>query len=164
MNSSAGWNDWPNIFRSAHFVSAIDYLRMMRVRRKLMVEFEAVMSQVDLLFNCSDLVHTNLTGHPSVILPWRVVERDGVRRPQSVVFTGQLFDESRLLAVAHAFQSRVDGHLQRPPLETWLDQFTAGTLDANPEEKQKESPPDAKAAPSTQSAPPADPPKKGGGT
>ena len=139
-----GWNDWPNIFRSAHFMSAVDYLKIMRVRRKLMLEMEQVMSQVDVMFNCSDLLHTNLTGHPSVILPWRVTEREGVRRPQSAIFTGHLFDESRLLAVANAFQRLVDGHLQSPPLDAWMEQFNAGTLDTPPQEKPADPPAESK--------------------
>jgi Asp-tRNA(Asn)/Glu-tRNA(Gln) amidotransferase A subunit family amidase len=139
-----GWNDWTNIFRAAHFMSAVDYLKIMRVRRKLMLEMEQVMSQIDVMFNCSDLLHTNLTGHPSVILPWRVTEREGLKRPQSVIFTGHLFDESRVLALAHAFQRLVDGHLQRPPLDSWLEQFNAGTLDAPPDKKPGDPPQEAK--------------------
>lgn len=127
-----GWNDWPDIFRAAHFVSAVDYLKLMRVRRKLMLEMEQLMQTVDVLFNCNDLIHTNLTGHPAVVLPWEIAERDGVRRPRPATFAGQLNDESRLLAVAHAFQKRVTGHLQRPPLDAGLEQLAAGTLDDPP--------------------------------
>lgn len=124
------WNEWTDIFRAAHFISAVDYLKLMRVRRKLMAEMEQVMQQVDVLFNCNDLLHTNLTGHPSVVLPWKIAQRSESQRPVPATFTGQLFDEARLCAVAHAFQQLVQGHLERPPLDSFLAQFEAGTLDA----------------------------------
>lgn len=127
------WNDWTDIFRAAHFVSAVDYLKLMRVRRKLMAEMEAVMKQVDVLFNCNDILHSNLSGHPSIVLPWKIAQRTESQRPVPATFTGQLFDEARLCAVAHAFQQQVQGHLQRPPLDSFLTEFEAGTLDAKPE-------------------------------
>ncbi|HMP78081.1 MAG TPA: amidase [Pirellulaceae bacterium] len=116
-----GWNTWPNSFRAAQFVSAVDYVRAMRVRRQLMEAFDALMERVDILVNCSDLMQTNLTGHPSVIFPTAIEERDGRWRPQSTVFTGRLFDEARLLTIAAACQQRI-GPLALPPLEQWLAQ------------------------------------------
>ena len=116
-NETEGWNTWPGSFRSAQFISALDYLRFMRLRRRLMVEMEAVMQSVDVLVNTNDLVITNLTGHPSVVLPRTFRERNGWREPISDVFTGQLHGETDLLQLAHAYQLRVDGHLQRPELD-----------------------------------------------
>lgn len=127
------WNDWTDIFRAAHFVSAVDYLKLMRVRRKLMAEMESLMKQVDVLFNCNDILHSNLSGHPSVVLPWKIAQRTESQRPVPATFTGQLFDEARLCAVAHAFQQQVQGHLQRPPLDAFLAQLEAGNLEAKPE-------------------------------
>jgi Asp-tRNA(Asn)/Glu-tRNA(Gln) amidotransferase A subunit family amidase len=148
------WNDWTDIFRAAHYVSAIDYLKLMRVRRKLMAEMENLMKQVDVLFNCNDLLHTNLSGHPSIVLPWKIAQRSESQRPVPATFTGHLFDEARLCAVAHAFQLQVQGHLQRPPLDAFLAQFEAGTLDAKPESA---APADGGTAPT-----PAAPGKQGG--
>jgi Asp-tRNA(Asn)/Glu-tRNA(Gln) amidotransferase A subunit family amidase len=59
---------------------------------------------------------TNLTGHPSICLP------NGFRNgtPTALTFTGRLFDESTLLAVAKAYQDATGHHLKRPPLEKWI--------------------------------------------
>lgn len=111
-----GWNSWTKSFQAAQFITAIDYLRMQRVRRKLMVEFEELMQQVDLLFNASDLVHTNFTGHPSVIIPFVDPSAEAGKKPASVVFTGHLFDEQTILAVAHEFETRASDSLPRPKL------------------------------------------------
>lgn len=110
-----GWNTWTKSFQAAQFITAIDYLRMQRVRRKLMNEFEMMMQDVDLLFNANDLVHTNFTGHPSVIVPFAPDPSSG-KKPSSVVFTGHLFDEQTILAVAQEFESRAQSELPRPKL------------------------------------------------
>ena len=131
-----GWNVWPDIFRAAQFVSAVDYLRMMRHRRKLLHEFEKLMSQVDVLINAGDLLHTNLTGHPSVVIPSEIRDRKGRKSVRSVVFTGRLFDETRLLALAHAYQGHLTAHLERPPLDKFLATLEAEKAAAD-EEKEK---------------------------
>ncbi|MFO0940203.1 MAG: amidase [Pirellulales bacterium] len=109
-----GWNTWTKSFQAAQFITAIDYLRMQRVRRKLMIEFDELMQEVDLLFNAGDLVHTNFTGHPSVIIPFVDPSAEAGKKPSSVVFTGHLFDEQTILAVAHEFESRAALPLPRP--------------------------------------------------
>ena len=121
-NDVEGWNRWPDIFRTAQFVTAVDYLRIMRERRKLMVEMEKAIANVDVIVNTNDLVITNLTGHPSVVLPQDFRDRRGVKMPSSSIFTGQLNGESDLLALAHAYQSMITAHLERPPLEEFLKQ------------------------------------------
>ena len=88
----------------------------MRLRRKLMVEMEEFMRSVDVLVNANDLFITNLTGHPSVVLPRKFRERNGWKSPVSDVFTGQLFGETELLQLSLAYQNLVDGHLQKPDL------------------------------------------------
>jgi Asp-tRNA(Asn)/Glu-tRNA(Gln) amidotransferase A subunit family amidase len=62
-----------------------------------------------------NLLLTNLTGHPAVVLPNGFRSEDGT--PTSITFTGSLFGESDLLAVAHAYQSATDFHLKRPSVE-----------------------------------------------
>jgi Asp-tRNA(Asn)/Glu-tRNA(Gln) amidotransferase A subunit family amidase len=44
--------------------------------------------------------------------------------PGSLTFTGRLFDETTLLAVAHAYQQATGHHLKRPPLERDLAEGT----------------------------------------
>ncbi len=63
---------------------------------------------------------TNLTGHPTAVLPHGFRDDNGRERPGSITFTGQLYGESTLLAVAVAFQKAVGDHLKRPPLERYL--------------------------------------------
>lgn len=131
-----GLNAWPGIFRRSAFVSGVDYVRAMRVRTLLQREFEKLMSQVDVLVNTNDLVQTNLTGHPSISLPVSFRERNGMKQPVSTVFTGRLFEESKLLALADAYQNLHDAHLQQPPLDAQLEQ-QAKALEAEREAAEK---------------------------
>ena len=121
-----GLNAWPRIFRKAKFTSAVDYVQAMRARRLLMEEMEELMSKVDVLINAEDLGITNLTGHPSAVLPVGYKTENEIDEPISVVFTGQLDGESDLLAVAHAYQQLVEPHLKRPPMEEHLRKFKIG--------------------------------------
>ena len=139
-NETEGWNAWPRIFRSAQFISAIDYLRMMRLRSVLMQEFEKMMSGVDLLCNVFDIFHTNLTGHPSLVIPRDYRDEnsnqegsDGAgpigKRPLHITLTGQLNDDRTVLAVGRACQQKLDAHLKRPPLDQWLLKYSANEID-----------------------------------
>lgn len=110
---------WPTGFRASHFITAVDYLRAQRLRSQLMQEMSEVMNQVDLYVGGNDLAITNLTGHPTVCLPNGFVKRNGAEVPTSLTFTGRLFGESELLAVAHAYQEATGHHLKRPPQDTW---------------------------------------------
>jgi Asp-tRNA(Asn)/Glu-tRNA(Gln) amidotransferase A subunit family amidase len=107
---------WGPTFRRGRFVSGVDYLKAQRARVLLMREMAKVMEKVDLYVNGNDLPITNLTGHPTVCLP------NGFRggTPSAITFTGRLFGESALLAVAKAYQDATGHHLKRPPQETWV--------------------------------------------
>ncbi len=110
---------WPNVFRQGQLIPAVEYIRANRIRTLLMQEMERVMEEVDVYvvpsFGGNDMLMTNLTGHPAVVLP------NGFRRsngtPTSITFTGRLYGETEVLAVAHAYQQATDFHLKRPPLE-----------------------------------------------
>mgnify|MGYP001033345731 CR=1 FL=1 len=119
---SEGLNSWPATFRQARFTPAVEYLRAARVRTLLMRDMAELFEKVDLFVGGSDLdlTITNLTGHPSVVIPGRFHDRDGLPAPGSVVLTGKLYDESTLLAVAHAYQEATGDHRARPPLERFL--------------------------------------------
>lgn len=138
---TAGWNQWPAIFQAACFVSAIDYVRMQRVRLQLMRDFEEAVRDLDFWVDANDLLHTNLTGHPSVVLP-RVIEmRNGAFRPRTTVLSGHLYQDDRLLAFAREFERRVPGGLEHPPMQRWLDEATknaASTDDAPPPDRAEE--------------------------
>ncbi len=105
-------SSWPGTFRMHRFVPAVDYLQANRIRYRMMEEFAAVFSDID-LFLGSDLALTNLTGHPEVCLPHGF---DGRGQPSSLRITGKLFGDEEILLLAHAFQSRTDHHLKRPSL------------------------------------------------
>jgi Asp-tRNA(Asn)/Glu-tRNA(Gln) amidotransferase A subunit family amidase len=113
-----GLNSWPRVWRAARFVPAVDYLRACRVRSLLMAQMQQVMADIDLYVGGGDdLDITNLTGHPQISLPSGFIQRDGVDVPKPVIFTGKLYGETELLAVAHAFQQATSHHLRRPPLD-----------------------------------------------
>jgi Asp-tRNA(Asn)/Glu-tRNA(Gln) amidotransferase A subunit family amidase len=113
-------NTWPETFRQGQFIPAIEYLRANRIRTLVMREMEEIMSQIDLYIGGRDLTLANLTGHPTVVLPNGLRKRDGVETPTSLTFTGRLFGEADLLAVAQAYQRATDFHLARPPMEKVL--------------------------------------------
>jgi Asp-tRNA(Asn)/Glu-tRNA(Gln) amidotransferase A subunit family amidase len=123
-----GLNAWPDRFRRNLFVPAMDYLRASRVRTLLIRSMAHLMETVDLYVHTGqDLVVTNLTGHPTVVIPDGFREVEGRRVPFPVMFTGRLFDETTILAVTEAYQRSQAVHLERPPVETFLaDQEKAG--------------------------------------
>jgi Asp-tRNA(Asn)/Glu-tRNA(Gln) amidotransferase A subunit family amidase len=112
-----GLNTWPQTFRLGEFIPAVEYLRANRVRTLLMHAMEEVMRTVDLYVGGTDLVITNLTGHPTVVQPDGFRKVSNVERPTSIKFTGRLYGEAELLAVAHAYQQATGHHLRHPPLE-----------------------------------------------
>ncbi len=112
-----GLNAWPRIFRGGQFVPAVEYLRANRLRTLIMKEMEELMAQVDLYVQGDDLLLTNLTGHPSVVMPDGFRKAGDVELPLSIKFTGRLYGETELLAVAHAYQQATGHHLRRPPMD-----------------------------------------------
>jgi Asp-tRNA(Asn)/Glu-tRNA(Gln) amidotransferase A subunit family amidase len=111
--------DWANTFRTARFIPAVDYINANRVRSSAIEAWDKVFRNLDVIVTptgaagLSQLVATNLTGHPAVILPHGFRD-DGT--PVSLTFLGRLFGERELLAVAHAFQQVTDWHLRHPQL------------------------------------------------
>lgn len=111
-------NAWPNVFRQAQLIPAVEYLRANRIRTLAMRAMERQVENVDVFvaptFAGDHLLLTNLTGHPAVVLPNGFRAEDGT--PTSITFTGRLFGEGPLLAVAHAYQQATEFHRRRPPL------------------------------------------------
>ena len=112
-------NAWPNTFRQGQLIPAVEYLRANRVRTLIMREMSKLMETVDVYvapsFGGNNLLLTNLTGHPAVVLPNGFGGRNN--GPTSITFTGRLYGETELLQVAHAYQQATDHHLKRPPIE-----------------------------------------------
>ncbi|OUU19903.1 MAG: hypothetical protein CBC13_11895 [Planctomycetia bacterium TMED53] len=117
-----GSNAWPNTFRVARLIPAVDYIRAQRIRtlllRDTIEKLKDVVAFVSPAGNFQTLGITNLTGHPALVAPCGF--KDGM--PVSLTFNGNLFDESRLIALGRAWQERGDFHLQRPPLKPLDDQ------------------------------------------
>ncbi len=107
---------WPNTFRTARLIPAVDYVNANRVRTLAIQQWDALMQRVDVIVaptNGPQLIATNLTGHPAVILPHGFRE-DGT--PVSLTFLGRLFGEEAMLRVAHAYQKATTHHLKHPEL------------------------------------------------
>lgn len=128
---------WPNLFRQARFLSAVDFVQADRMRRKVAQEMARVFSQVDLLLVPSlrdeMLVITNFTGHPSLTLRAGFVEVRKARSdwapdpehplptfstprrvPHGVTLIGRPFDEGTLGAVGIALERAFAVAADRP--------------------------------------------------
>jgi Asp-tRNA(Asn)/Glu-tRNA(Gln) amidotransferase A subunit family amidase len=110
---------WPNVFRQGEMVPAVEYLRAHRLRTIVMREMAKIMESVDVYvvpsFGGDNLLLTNLTGHPAVVVPNGFRALDGT--PTSITFQGRLDDDELTLAVAEAYQQATDFHTKRPPIE-----------------------------------------------
>ena len=109
--------DWPNTFRTSRFIPAVDYVNANRLRSIAIQKWDDLMRTVDVIVtptgasNLSQLVATNLTGHPALILP-NGFRDDGT--PVSLTFLGGLFEEAKVLAVARVYQEATGFHLKHP--------------------------------------------------
>lgn len=108
---------WPNLFRAAHFIPATEYIRANRLRYLMVQQMDAMIGQFDVIVAPShagdNLLATNLTGHPSVVLPNGFIDE---ATPVSIVFTGQLFGEGKLIALAKKYQDATGFQLKHPTL------------------------------------------------
>jgi len=110
-------NAWPNVFRNARFIPAVEYLQANRARYLIIQDMAARMKNIDVYLAPpfgDNLLLTNLTGHPCVVVPNGFSEEG---TPTSVTFIGNLFDEATLLAVARRYQEATDFHRQHPKLQ-----------------------------------------------
>jgi Asp-tRNA(Asn)/Glu-tRNA(Gln) amidotransferase A subunit family amidase len=114
----------------------VEYIQANRARTIAMEMAAKVFEQVDVIVAptfSTQLLITNLTGHPAVILPngfrgddapkARVrengeVEGGGPGTPVSLTFLGQLYGEAKMLALAKAYQDATDFHRKHPQLES----------------------------------------------
>ena len=108
---------WPNSFREARFISAVDYINANRARYELMQKVNALMKDYDVIISPSSgnsqLSTTNLTGHPAVVM------KNGYSQsgsPTSITFIGNLYDEATILAVARAYQEATVFDEEHPPM------------------------------------------------
>jgi len=76
--------DWPNAFRTARFIPAVEYIQAARARRMAMDAVTKVFDDFDVIVaptSGEQLVITNLTGHPAVILPNGLRGSDAPKSP-----------------------------------------------------------------------------------
>jgi Asp-tRNA(Asn)/Glu-tRNA(Gln) amidotransferase A subunit family amidase len=129
---------WPNLFRQARFLSAVDFVQTDRFRRKVANEMGRLFSQVDLLLVPSlrdeMLDITNSTGQPSLTLRAGFIEVSQARSdwapdpanpptkfspprrvPHGITLIGRLFDEGRLGSAGLALERSFGVADQRPP-------------------------------------------------
>jgi Asp-tRNA(Asn)/Glu-tRNA(Gln) amidotransferase A subunit family amidase len=118
-----GLNSWPGTFRSGEFIPAVEYIRANRIRSLVMQEMEGLLAQVDLYVGGGrdELQITNLTGHPTLVMPNGFTNRGDTETPRAITFTGRLYGETDLFAVGQAYQQATGFHLKRPPMERWLE-------------------------------------------
>ena len=128
-------DDWPNLFRVARMYPAVEYIQANRVRALAIQQFAKLFQQVDVIVaptNGEQLVATNLTGHPAVILPNGIRGDDapvppeadegdddsigGPGTPVSLTFLGGLYEDAKLCAFARAYQEATGFQKQRPRL------------------------------------------------
>ncbi len=109
---------WPNVFRQGQMIPAVAYLQANRIRTLAMREMDRILAEIDVYvsptYGGNNLLLTNLTGHPSVVVP-NGFRKDGT--PTSITFLGKLFGEGETLALAKAYQDATGWHLKRPKLE-----------------------------------------------
>ena len=109
-------NAWPNVFRTSRFIPAVEYIQANRARYQLIQEMAKMLENIDVYVSPSfgpNLLLTNLSGHPCVVLPNGFDEEGS---PTSISFMGKLYDEGTLLAFAKAYQDATDFHKKHPPL------------------------------------------------
>jgi Asp-tRNA(Asn)/Glu-tRNA(Gln) amidotransferase A subunit family amidase len=128
---------WPNIFRQARFLSAVDFVQADRLRRKVALEMARVMSEVDLLIIPSlredILIITNNTGHPSLTMRAGFIEVSEARSdwapdpahplpkfsparrvPHGITLIGQLYEEGTMAQAGIALERAFNVVGERP--------------------------------------------------
>jgi Asp-tRNA(Asn)/Glu-tRNA(Gln) amidotransferase A subunit family amidase len=118
-----GVQDWPNAFRVARFYPAVQYIQANRARSLAIEQVSALFEKVDIIVAPSagtQLVATNLTGHPALIVPNGLRGADAPRvpavgdgdsddvggpgTPVSLTFLAGHYQDARLAAFGWAYQ------------------------------------------------------------
>jgi len=128
---------WPNLFREARFLSAVDFVQADRFRRKVAMEMARIFREVDLMIVPSlrdeQLTITNFTGHPSLTLRAGFVEVSEARSdwapdpanplpkfnpprrvPHGITILGRLFDDGLIGQVGIALEREFGVVAERP--------------------------------------------------
>jgi Asp-tRNA(Asn)/Glu-tRNA(Gln) amidotransferase A subunit family amidase len=112
-----GPGNWPNLFRGARFIPAVEYLQANRLRTELMAAMDALFRDFDVIvapvFAGDSLLYANMSGHPCVVVPNGDTSAGA---PASFCFLGPLFGEGAALEAAVAYQRVTRWHRQQPDL------------------------------------------------
>jgi Asp-tRNA(Asn)/Glu-tRNA(Gln) amidotransferase A subunit family amidase len=107
---------WPNQFRAARLIPAVEYLEACRGRGELAEAMEKILASYDAVvapaWMGETLPYSNYSGHPCVVFPNGPKEGN---RAATVCLIGRWFGESALLRVARAYQTESKWHRGRPP-------------------------------------------------
>jgi Asp-tRNA(Asn)/Glu-tRNA(Gln) amidotransferase A subunit family amidase len=129
---------WPNLFRQARFLSAVDFVQADRLRRSVALEMARIFGEVDLLLVPSlrdeMLVISNFTGHPSLTMRAGFVEVAEARSdwapdpanplpkfspprrvPHGITLIGRLFDEGTIVRAGLGFERAFNVAGEHPP-------------------------------------------------
>jgi Asp-tRNA(Asn)/Glu-tRNA(Gln) amidotransferase A subunit family amidase len=106
---------WPNSFRSARLIPAVEYINANRYRYTLCEKLQDFMKNYDVVivptFTGSQLAITNLTGNPVVCMPMGFNQKN---LPVSITLVGNLYDEASILEAAKAYQDKTDFNKKHP--------------------------------------------------
>ncbi len=130
-----GIEDWPNDFRIARFYPAVEYVQANRARTLAIRQVSELFHQVDVIVassNSDQLLATNLTGHPAIIVPNGLRGADapappeidtgdddqigGSGTPVSITFLGGHYQDAKLCAFARAYQEATGFQKLHPKL------------------------------------------------
>lgn len=110
-------NAWPNTFRAARFISAVDYINASRIRTELINEFYQKTKDYDVILSPSfggiQLLLTNLVGTPTLVVPNGFNAKGS---PTSISFLGRLDGEAAIAMLGQAYQDITGWDEQAPPL------------------------------------------------
>jgi len=106
---------WPNIFRQARFIPAVEYIQASRIRTKLIAAFMDIFKNVDVIvcptWGGNQELMTNLTGHPALLIP-NGFGSDNL--PTSITFIADWYNEADLIQVGSIYQKRA-GFFKKHP-------------------------------------------------
>ena len=126
--------DWPNEFRTARFIPAVDYIQAQRARSSAIAAMHELFFGFDVIVTPSggaQLTATNLCGQPAVIVPNGLRGDDappflagkdewpdygGPGTPVSITFLAPLYGEATACALAAAYQQKTGVHRLHPKI------------------------------------------------
>jgi Asp-tRNA(Asn)/Glu-tRNA(Gln) amidotransferase A subunit family amidase len=131
-----GPEDWPNTFRVARFYPAVEYIQANRARSLGVRRMTELFEKVDVIVTPTteeQLIATNLTGNPAVILPNGLRgadapapplvddgEHDNIGwpgTPVSLTFLGGLYQDAKLAAFARVYQEATGFNKLHPTMD-----------------------------------------------